>query len=482
MPDDRPLPPPDAVLVETGGFRVDRTRALEKLRDYQLPDAELFLLPWVRCAAALGASALRVDSDPDGIALRCDGIPFPRAAAEDPYAALFDEASPGTEPAAHFAVGLLGALRLKPRSITLASGKGPDRFRLTARSLEEDSVEPDESPGGDTVLRVNWQKPTLLGTDLAQAVGLRGSADARILEKLRAGCGMLKIPLTVNGEPSPALPEAATTPWIECARDGARAVLISAPSDDRKRVYFYKRGVRAGFVEHDLPLAMVAHVDDDAFRLNASHSGVLEDERRALALRLAKDHTGSLLARACEEQSRRASHAARTFLSVYGLGRRRLPDWVRLFGRAAGKVSEVGKEALGELEREAKVASWLRRTAASHLTDYEADRSHPALKALWETPLFLSVLGRPLSLLDLRRQLERIGWVPYSDPSIHYPDPWLLRFEPSVDIVWMLDYDQCLRRIFPKKLREWQAYHTFWELAKLPFRGLRKKRVDEPSA
>jgi len=35
-------------LVGSGSFKVDRQRALEKLKDFQLPDADMFLLPWIR--------------------------------------------------------------------------------------------------------------------------------------------------------------------------------------------------------------------------------------------------------------------------------------------------------------------------------------------------------------------------------------------------------------------------------------------------
>jgi len=41
-----------ARLVGSGSFKVDRQRALEKLKEFQLPDPDMFLLPWIRCAVA----------------------------------------------------------------------------------------------------------------------------------------------------------------------------------------------------------------------------------------------------------------------------------------------------------------------------------------------------------------------------------------------------------------------------------------------
>jgi hypothetical protein len=48
------------------------------------------------------------------------------------------------------------------------------------------------------------------------------------------------------------------------------------------------------------------------------------------------------------------------------------------------------------------------------------------------------VTGKPLSLRQLDLQWRSVGWVPFSTPQIHYPDFWVLPFEPSVDIVWLL--------------------------------------------
>lgn len=453
-------------MVETGSFRIDRTRALEKLKEFQLENAAELLLPWIRCGVVLGATEFAVRKIPEGIELSFNGRPLERRRLEDPYQALFEESSLESEPYRHLAVGLLAALRLNPSSVAIASGEA-DRACLLVKSLEEDELIDDPSRPGGSVLRVLWG---------------HGAVDDAIAEAVETGCVLLKQPLLLHGTALSKLPEAATVPVVPCARGSASGFLVSAPLRNAKRVYLYKYGVRVGWVPHDFPLPMVAHVNDDGFRLNASHTGVIQDGFFSGAMELVKDHTGSLLLHASQEQTARCKNEPRRLFEIYGLGERQLPLWLRATAGTLG--SSAKKERLAELQWEARVSSWLRFVAARHLSEYAKDREHPSLKALWETPLYMSVVGKPITLLQLAEQCERIGYVPYSDPQIHYPDPWLLRFEPSVHVVWWLDaYDDCLRRIFPRKVREWGAIACGIDLVTLPFRALaRRFKKNEPGA
>ena len=50
-------------LVESGSFKVDRAKALEKIIAYQLEKPGLFTLSWVRTAVASGANNISYDFD-----------------------------------------------------------------------------------------------------------------------------------------------------------------------------------------------------------------------------------------------------------------------------------------------------------------------------------------------------------------------------------------------------------------------------------
>ena len=51
----------EARLVETGTFRIDRHYALKTLSHFQLPDATQFILLWLRCAIASGATKMGME-------------------------------------------------------------------------------------------------------------------------------------------------------------------------------------------------------------------------------------------------------------------------------------------------------------------------------------------------------------------------------------------------------------------------------------
>ena len=138
MPYTRAVAENEGELVATGAFRVDAAKALEKLGRYQTPEAQLFMLPWVRAAVAGGATRVGMSLAKDGnFMMNFDGQPV-RPDLADPTACLFADAP---EPRLkQFAVGILAALRLDPQEVTLASGRGSERRCLKI------------GPGGTTLL------------------------------------------------------------------------------------------------------------------------------------------------------------------------------------------------------------------------------------------------------------------------------------------------------------------------------------------
>lgn len=454
-------------LVRSGGFRVDRKRALEKLRDFQFGDPAAFALSWARCAALSHATRLDARAVERGLELRFDGEALDEEALRQPYAALFEE-GPGAERYRHLAVGLLAALRLEPERISVVSGVEPGRWRLTVRSLEEDeALEAQPGAGGGTTLLVEWPKSAAGAVLQAVAPGL--SARGRALRRLAEDCGMLRFPLTVDAKPAPPLPSGGM-PAFAFEEDGARGVLEATEPGKAGRLHFYKHGVRVSSKPLELPISFDAHVDDPRLRLDASHGEVAQDERSTLAWTLAREQLRPLIRRACREQERRCEARPRDAFTVNGLiGPGALPIHATL-GRAAKRGRLANIEDMAAVESEARAVAWLRHAAMNWPSAPMRDDG-ATYRALLDAPLYATVTGKPVSLLQLQRQCERIGWAPFSDPQTHYPDPWVLGFEPSVDVVWLRDeLDPCLNDLFGSKLRRWQARHTAWELVKLGWR------------
>ncbi len=111
--------PGDGKLVESGAFRVDRSRALDKLMRFQLPEARMYPLPWVQAAVASGATKVVITPQPTGLQFDFDGQPWTKRDLADPYRHLFDEDPDGSKTRhRELAIGVLTALRVPPISIT----------------------------------------------------------------------------------------------------------------------------------------------------------------------------------------------------------------------------------------------------------------------------------------------------------------------------------------------------------------------------
>lgn len=108
--------------VGTGRLRVDATRAVQKLREYQLPDKTLWVLEAIRGAIAAGATAVDLRGDSNDVWLSWAGP----ALAEDSLTTVLDElVSPApSRELRHLrllATGLNTALGLAPRFVDLIS-------------------------------------------------------------------------------------------------------------------------------------------------------------------------------------------------------------------------------------------------------------------------------------------------------------------------------------------------------------------------
>lgn len=208
--------------------------------------------------------------------MRFDGHPLTEEPMEDPYCALF--ADPG---AAHprdkqLAVGILGALRSDPESVTVLSGEPGWRLRCRVVSVDEDSVERADDVGTDTVLRVRWSNPITAAS--CRSACFRLAAES---------CALLEIPVYIAGKPYPRPDD---DPVRFDAR-GFRGRLRRAPSGAKaSRIDLYKNGVLAERATYRFDGEQIdAHINGDHFLLGASQSGVHRDGMLRASLRLLRE-------------------------------------------------------------------------------------------------------------------------------------------------------------------------------------------------
>lgn len=284
----------DAELVGRGAFRIDPSVAAEKLRDYQLPDARDFLVPWLRAAIAYGATRVEAGSVEGTLSFSFNGAaPDPEVLRELTAGLLQEEHG---EAARHLAFGALALRRLTPASVEAAEEQGR------------------------TTIRVRWPRGT--------------GPVAEALARLREAYGMTATLLLIDGEPVPD-PAAAATPVRFWDRQRVRvAVFADALASRTGRVHVYKLGALVETVPFDLGGHYSAFFRNDGLTLSLSQASAVKDRqysktmRRLGRLRRRLARRERLPLSSSQVMARRAAAAAGTVGTAARRLWRRLRSWL----------------------------------------------------------------------------------------------------------------------------------------------------------
>lgn len=256
-------------LVATGAFSVERSRAIEMLVRYQMPNAGHFLRPWLRAAILQGASKIKLWPGGGGVYLVFDGRPFSWKRLKDPLTDLLDYSdTPSSEAGRMLAFGLLACMRLTPSSITISSG----RLRWDWRSdgTESTTIETDKSEVFDIkrTTRIDVMWPFSANRE-----------SARLVDAAWAAAGMLSVPLGAGRDTLPAR-SAAKGGQVYFSRDKRRVFSFALdPFNIDGNVHLYRNGVlleqllRPGFKFLD------AHINDDKLTTDISGSSAVQNQR-----------------------------------------------------------------------------------------------------------------------------------------------------------------------------------------------------------
>lgn len=259
LPPERAALPPgvEEQLVDSGSFRVDAAKMLEKLRSFQLAEPADFVCAWLRCAAASGAKDIRLDTGARSLTLVFDGAPFSASELSQPYQVLVDGEGPDARRGRHFAYGLLGLYRLRPVGVTVTSrGEGGTAVMRAGAVPEPDA---EAAPEG-TVVTVVWP---------VWASWWRPWTVAR---RARARFGMGPAALSVNGDPLERIlssGEGDQTHEEEGLRWSARRVYMLA------QVRLYVLGTLVETLEGEEAHELAGAVGLDDAELNISQTAVV---------------------------------------------------------------------------------------------------------------------------------------------------------------------------------------------------------------
>ena len=413
-------------LVGAGVFKVDRARALEKLMRFALPDAAFGPLLLVRCAAACGASSLSIRREGRGkLTVTFDGETFSREELAHPYEPLFKRQAVKTRRGRELATAILTLLRLEPSEVLVRSGARGARHQLKASRGEPETVTEILGSAEATAVLFNPGPRTdrsLWGRDFEAS--------------LKRSALMAPMPLFLDEQRLPhGLPEGWQEEGEPVDAEGLRGWLaLPSHSSEASWVELYKLGVLVGTCELQLSTAgLQGRVNCDDFRLNASQTSVVRDERFRKAVSALNEAARALASSASERQKRRAPLAARLLAS---------PDlrqvWVReterfrkarsdtLLSSLSGFFSQpagVDRSLEKELQEDARRCAWLKETAARSRKGKEPD---PAALA----PTSIGAHGGLLSYAQLSMAAAGLGYLPFSaglyeGVRLAYPVVWL---------------------------------------------------------
>ena len=265
----------EGTVDSQGGFTLDRDKAREKMRQFQLADPREYLLQLIRTAHCQGATRIDIEVDADDMHLRFDGAVFTQRDFEELYDALFGRADdPAVAGRRHLALGLNAALGLDPRRITVHSGAawltvvpdGDDDFGALDPPIEGTWLHARDRMRFSNVFRF-FQ-------------GLGGSLPEAKLVAER--CGFSTTDITINGKPlldGRARIQSRTAAFHSSERDECWAYGGPTRPGRAGELHIIAGGVRVTTVALPGMVGFVGAAGSRHIRTDVSQADVIRDHR-----------------------------------------------------------------------------------------------------------------------------------------------------------------------------------------------------------
>ncbi|MFA5137757.1 MAG: hypothetical protein WC728_00895 [Elusimicrobiota bacterium] len=467
----------DEVFVGKGSFRIDRSRALEKLMRFQLPNAWMYPLPWIQAAVASGASQIFVNAPFSGFELAFHGQSWDPEDIQDPYRHLFEEDPDGGKTRyRELAVGLLSVLRLNPEHVSVMFGYNGKEFALNVKSVTEERL---ETLAGWPLKDMSMKH----GSRVNLSIWVQLSADSRLhrgeAQYLKDYCRRCPIPIAFAGtDLTVRSKEPDTLIRRRFSQDGVEGELaLRHQWMENSRLELVIRGVRVATEHPRLPGAQAdGYVRDDAFKKSLSQMGVVKETRYQAALRRAGAESVELL-RDCITWSWKLAPAVVPCLRAgnghnlwmpwigasfgenlkdlliphgdIGTSEARLPeDWPALLSPAASRVYWMS------------VLAATLRHACLRLRDDMLAGKGGVPDMLWNAPVLFDTRGMPLTLKTITDVSRCLGHVPYLDGSPPRPTgslatAWIVRPPDLQFLQAFFPGEDTVRRLTDEALASW---------------------------
>lgn len=258
----------DGALESVGTFTLDRARALEKMRQFQLPDPHDYVLNLVQAGVALGAASIQCSFWFGFMDVRFIGVTLAPEVLREPLAGLFlSQEHKDLHGYRELAIGLNAALSIHSKGLVLSSGS----YRVQVKAYEPGGLEPQKEAAGRPVTRMYAGRQPLV--DRTPAL------ETAALFRRAAWC---PVPLEVNGVR--VQPRAEVRPWLQAfhGETGRIEVWLDGRTSHGD---FVQYGVHVGTrsLSLDSPHPRV-RIFADGITKNASSSDIIEDDHYQLVL------------------------------------------------------------------------------------------------------------------------------------------------------------------------------------------------------
>lgn len=404
-------------LVESGSFRVDRVRALEKLSHFRRRDVGCVML-FARAAAASGAKGLSIERSSSSIVLRFDGLPFSRGELADPYASLFDEQGGGDERRRWLALAMIHAWRPSLRRLEVVSGPEGAGAVVEADGLGSEKVAAGGTASGGTVVTLelasadegHWRHP---------------AAPELIVCNPRSHLwGRMTVQVSSGGRVEGRFTPTAAGPGELVFDEGGVYGHISVPPEPmlESSLDAYIHGVYAGRLDWRVGvLPVVGKADDPSLSLDASLASVVQNDRRERLESLVSRKAGELALSVAQDQPGLMGELAgllRGDAALRALWKSRLDGPSVEAARASGLSALVERLFGGGARKEwearvlygACATAWLRHIAVELGSRGRDSAGAKLWAAVQAAPLAFAGGWRPVAMAELRaaRQERRL--------------------------------------------------------------------------
>ncbi|MGH1341942.1 MAG: hypothetical protein ACRBN8_10350 [Nannocystales bacterium] len=325
-----------------GGFSIDKEKAREKMRQFQLSDPRQYVLMLVQAAVHQGATLIEFQIDASDMEAWFDGEGYSKADLDDLFVSMFgDRPQSNLRSRQELAIGLNGALALNPRWVRVSSHHAETSSSLQLRpgGGAVESAQ-DCAPRDERGTRVHVKQRFRPGLALRFVDNLRGTIAEEAILKERVRYAELPVILD-GGRISWGLRLGSVVGRVDVEGEGIRGFCGFLVEHDPPPATLEVLNAGVWLATHPLPsfpAGFVAMVDSIALRKDVSQSDVVRDDAYSEVL----GRLGIALERSLLSMAQLFQEDPQKWEELPSALRSRMPTWIAERVKAPWRLQLVG--------------------------------------------------------------------------------------------------------------------------------------------